>query len=285
MNLQSSGIGDLLSDIGASFSSKRVTLVTFLVLLTGAKFLLKPDLPILIIYVIALWLLLSFVFWFLIKRQRKINVVNTIHFVWFTLELVFMTLIIHWLGGVEWVGVIFYTLFCVYGIFLLPKNAGYALSFLSVVFYVSLVIAEYMRLIDHHDFLNHDGLYLDGKYVLITLIFTVGLFHFLTFATGMFAKRLRERSQRLVEASALLEDAKNVLEVRVKARTEELEIVNQGLDEHVRLRTKELEENKTELQKKVDELEAIQKLMVGRELKMMELKKELDQFKKIVANK
>jgi len=65
-----------------------------------------------------------------------------------------------------------------------------------------------------------------------------------------------------------LEESKNVLEVRVKARTRELQELNKNLEGKVRERTKEL-------QKRLDELERFHRLTVGRELKMIELKKEL----------
>ena len=75
------------------------------------------------------------------------------------------------------------------------------------------------------------------------------------------------------EMSQDSEDAKMVLEIKVKARTEELEELAEGLEEKVSERTKELKE-------KIDEMEKFQKFTIGRELKMMELKKDLKQLKK-----
>jgi signal transduction histidine kinase len=69
------------------------------------------------------------------------------------------------------------------------------------------------------------------------------------------------------------EDAKMVLEIKVKARTGELEELAEGLEKKVSERTKELKN-------KIDEMEKFQKFTIGRELKMMELKKELKQLKK-----
>ena len=62
------------------------------------------------------------------------------------------------------------------------------------------------------------------------------------------------------------------LEIRVKARVKELEELTQNLEEKVRERTKEI-------QKKVEELEKFQKFSVGRELKMIELKKKIKEIK------
>ena len=65
-----------------------------------------------------------------------------------------------------------------------------------------------------------------------------------------------------------LEEARTLLEIRVKARTSELEDLTENLEDKVRERTKEL-------QKRVDELERFYQLTIGRELKMIELKRAL----------
>ncbi len=75
------------------------------------------------------------------------------------------------------------------------------------------------------------------------------------------------------KAQEKLEDSKNVLEIRVAARTRELEDLAQNLEKNIQERTQELEE-------KVYELQKINKLMIGRELKMGELKEEIERIKK-----
>jgi C4-dicarboxylate-specific signal transduction histidine kinase len=75
------------------------------------------------------------------------------------------------------------------------------------------------------------------------------------------------------EKTRELEEAKAVLEIKVRARTRELEELAQSLEEQVKARTKELQE-------KVQELEKFQKIAVGREVKMIELKEELERLKK-----
>lgn len=72
----------------------------------------------------------------------------------------------------------------------------------------------------------------------------------------------------LKESHAALEEAKTVLEIKVVARTRELKELAGSLEDKVAQRTRELKA-------RLEELERFQKLTIGRELKMIELKKEL----------
>jgi len=89
--------------------------------------------------------------------------------------------------------------------------------------------------------------------------------------------RTKRIFNELLKTKSELEESKTVLEIKVKARTNELEELTKKLEEQVRERTKELEE-------RVEELEKFQKLTVGRELKMIELKKENEKLKEEIEN-
>ena len=85
---------------------------------------------------------------------------------------------------------------------------------------------------------------------------------------GELATTFNEMIKDLRESHAASEESKKVLEIKVKARTRELRELAEGLEEEVKRRTKEIQERMAELEK-------FQRLAVGRELKMVELKKEI----------
>jgi len=70
-----------------------------------------------------------------------------------------------------------------------------------------------------------------------------------------------------------LKESKEVLEIKVAARTRELQELAESLELQVNKRT-------TELQDKVHELEKMNRLMVGRELRMVDIKDKLNRTEK-----
>ncbi len=87
---------------------------------------------------------------------------------------------------------------------------------------------------------------------------------------------LNRMRQTLKEMHDELKESKDVLEIKVAARTKELRELANSLEEQIKERTGELEN-------KIKELEKFQKLVVGRELKMIELKKQLAETKNKIA--
>lgn len=83
---------------------------------------------------------------------------------------------------------------------------------------------------------------------------------------------VEQATKDLNDAQTKLRNANTSLEQRVKERTGELEQLKAGLEQAIMDRTKEMKE-------KMEELEKFKKLTVGRELKMVELKKEIERLK------
>ncbi|KKT09558.1 MAG: Two-component sensor histidine kinase, partial [Candidatus Nomurabacteria bacterium GW2011_GWB1_43_20] len=89
---------------------------------------------------------------------------------------------------------------------------------------------------------------------------------------GYLASVFNQMLGSLEEAEARLKDVNTSLEQRVEERIKELNEAKAGLEKTVESRTAELKE-------KVEQLEKFEMMTVGRELKMRELKKEIDELK------
>lgn len=78
--------------------------------------------------------------------------------------------------------------------------------------------------------------------------------------------------KKVQERTMELEEAKASLEIKVKARTKELQELTERQEETIGKRTKEIKE-------RMGELERFHRLAVGRELRMIEMKKEMQKLK------
>jgi len=86
------------------------------------------------------------------------------------------------------------------------------------------------------------------------------------------AEGFNQMVQEIKKTKEALEEEKSVLEIKVAARTRALKELADTLEFQVQERTKELRQ-------KLEELEKFHQLTVGRELKMKELKEEIEKLK------
>jgi hypothetical protein len=238
------------------------------------KLFLKIPLSWAVPLIIFIWFSIYFFYLFLIKKITDLKTLYNFHFGYTIVDNLLLTTIIHYLGGIEWIGILFYILTILHMGLIQTKKRALLVSFGVFILYTSLVLLECSGIIPHRElFSPRPGFYQDKAYIITTLIAgALGVFYFVADLSSSFSERLRKKRKETINAYKEAEEAKTVLEIKVRARTRELEELTKKLDEEVKEKTKAL-------QLKIEELERFNKLVVARELKMVELKKEIEKLK------
>jgi len=230
---------EALSKLRLDLRSTRAMLAAFSIIAGIVKFFLKVPIPSSVLLIIFVWFLLYFVYESWVEKTKNAKGLYNVYFRYNIGDLLFLTVLIHYLGGVEWIGLIFYTLTLVTAGLMLSKKRAIILGLIASLFYFILALLEYFGTLSHNPiFFLEPGLYRSPSYIGTQILIASAIFYFIGETTGTFSKR------------------EEIIEERTK-----------------------------ELQEKIKTLEKFQRVTVGRELKMIELKKALrqarDEIKKL----
>ncbi len=215
-----------------------------------------------------------------IKKPKISQIVNS-YFGYLLFDLIILTMIIYIIGGVTWIGFIFYGLYIFTNFLLFPRSYLLFFIFYSSFLYTLLVSIQYLGIFPPQSIFSlEERVAQNPFYVLSTWMVAIIFLWVLGYYGDTFYKALQGKIEELQKTRGVLEEERASLEIRVRARTNELREERESLEEKVKERTKELEKERKELAKRITELERFHKVAVGRELKMRELKKEVEKLKK-----
>ncbi len=166
-----------------------------------------------------------------LESEEPTNVISKVRrYVWVqsAADLVAMTAIIHFTGGVENPLFLYYVFHVILASIILPYRFAYLLATLAVGLFTAMVCLEYFQIIPHVHLegLVPPDLYLRTPYVLAVLFFSATTLYISTYLTTAIAGELRKRQRETV-----------ALRDRLLLEAEELQRANEELVTLDRLKT------------------------------------------------
>jgi signal transduction histidine kinase len=205
--METERLRELLAIIDRTILVRRITLGSFCVLAIAVLISagISPLNP--LFSVPFLWLLLTVPFEHLVHRRRTLRAIQNVHAAFFVLEVLLVGYLVHRMGGVEWIGVMFYLFTVMYANFFLSKAWGYVVTGLAAGSFATVAFLEYSGLVPHIPlFRGATPPYRDLPYVLATvLVGGVGVYGILAFTVRAFADLFERKNRELERRKKTLE--------------------------------------------------------------------------------
>ncbi len=246
----------------------------FVVIVSVLRFVFALPVPVAVFPIALLWIAFYlFLGRKLLKRCRTQKQLHRLYLTFKLLDITLETVLMNLVGATFWVGPVFYIFTIAPVGILLPSLFRKILTGASSLFYTALVFMEYLGVVPYRPLFAELPADFSLSFVLSQIATSNILFFYVSYSVGEFTDILKTNKKRLEKEKEKAKELSRVLEVKVRARTKELEELAERREEIIEERTKELKQ-------RVKELEKFRKLVVGREMKMLELKKEIENLKK-----
>jgi len=276
---------DIMMKIDEIISMRKSLILVAVFFIMFSNFIFKPYPTAYITYVVVILVsILIFPVIYFIKKKADALSSRTIYLIIamiFAIETISVFILFYLLGPIinYYIGggviFIFGLVFTLWNISAFPvfenKKYIYFFFFLACFSLMLYGLLEYLGITPVYSSYPLDKLQKAGQIrpIIIQLLMVIIIMGIINLRFKVFWEILRKQTKDL---KALNE----VLDIKVNERTHELEEAKAELEKKVEERTKELNE-------KVEELEKFRKLSIGRELKMIELKKALQDSDKTIA--
>ncbi|MCH8741329.1 hypothetical protein IH779_00225 [Patescibacteria group bacterium] len=239
-----------------------------------------PDIYFILVSFLAISTLVYDIIFKQIKDPKISHIVNG-YFGYLLFDVTIMTMIIYTIGGITWIGFVFYALYIYVSFSFFPRTYSVFFVFYCSFIYTLLVIVQYLGIFPYQTiFSAEERVVQNFSYVFPTWVTSIIFLWVLAYYSDSLYRFLQGKIEELQKTEIILEEERASLEIRVRARTSELWEEREGLEAKIQERTKDLEKERKELARKLAELEKFHKAAVGRELKMKELKKEITSIQK-----
>jgi len=192
---------ELKQSVLQTILARRVTLGVFAAVALIVKFTSGISYLNPLYYTPLAWFLMTFPFTFLIRRQHSETLLHWAHTGFFIAEIALITFFVHWMGGSEWIGIIFYLFTVIYANFFLPQLQGYLVTALVILLFSTLVLLEYAGIIPHRSLFAMLGQpYRSLSYTLTTILAgAIGIYAVLAYTVRSFTEIYASKNRALAE--------------------------------------------------------------------------------------
>jgi signal transduction histidine kinase len=253
-----------------SFWTRFLSLLIAIIVAFALKFLMGVGIPDRAFYVLYLWAAIvlgyTFIFRFLKSPLRK-NTLENIHLSYFVFGAALTTALIHYVGGVGWIGVIFYSFDVVYSNVLMKRSRGMIVTLIVLINYLLLVALEYNGILPRYNVIMFGrDIYGDlTGYIYPTLLVAGGYLVLLSSATGLFSRLKQERESRLIRSRNRYRAKSDQLEKmakRLRKQVAENTYIKRATMGYIEKKEFELEQTRKDLEQQIEKLRKTQKAMV-----------------------
>lgn len=275
-------IQEFLPRIKADIDQRFPIASFFLLLMLILRFTLKIPLPDILFLLVSILILTSIPIDYLIDRVkiRKPNLAVNYYFGYLIFDLFLLTLIINFVGGINWIIPAIYLFYIITIFWLFPRSQAIFLIFWLNFLFILLVFGHYFEIFHFSEIFLVEGKNPQNlPFVLTTTIAVLAILVFLGYSSDNFYRLLENTIEELGQRERELTLAKKFLQEEVEKRTEELQKERERLKKLVEEKTRELQERRRIVVQKVKELERFHKIAVLRELKMAEIKEKIERLK------
>ena len=272
---------EVLNKFNINIRLKPPIVICYILVIALLKKIFFIPLPNIIFSLLFIMLISSLPFSFYFKKfTPNVKTIINLLFLYMFFNIFLITLVIYFLGGISWIGFIFYSFFLLASFTIFPRHYAILLTFLILLLFLGTSFFQYLNFLPtQHLIPLKDQTYFNFSYVLITTIAFITTIFFVAYFSRGFYQMYIAKIKDLRKIESVLEGEKAALKIRVRAKRRELIEGKEKLEERIKTRAKELEKESRELEERAEELAKFQKVAIGRELKMKKLKEELVQLK------
>jgi len=179
-------------------TARGVTLLGFWLLVFVLRVFWRLPVATEILLGLGVWLGANLLYAVGLRRCASMSDIHTLALGYLVLELLVLTFCVHFLGGVEWIGVLFYGLVVGDASLVLPTRRIYLVVTLAVLLFGSLALSEYSGLVPHRSFfLPGLTLHQDLTWMALTVLSAAGALTYMAYVFSRLTSALRQRKEAL----------------------------------------------------------------------------------------